>query len=594
MSTDFTHGVNVLPLPFDGGKKTIFNAGVEASIQYIEPSKHYAPKIQLLFAPFGVPFIPLEILSTDAGSIIKSMNWAKDRNNPAGLLQLEITPSTDILNSMINVLNTVTNNLYSAIWGELGADLEDLFKPMTLCQLWVDKIHVMTGTARSCIRTSSVENEGRSVSYTLTIDELGNIYNNDVLSMDTIILDNMQKNFVDSTKKALEIAGSIKFVSLAAGITTLVNAFKLTMFNDVYRMSLSDGLPLALRLLALPNPIGAIANLSFAQNMIVDSNLFQLHSQGGGQSFWSFLKSFIPNPWMEFYTESGGRTMVTESLGAPSVLLPGFNYIVARSVPYSNPLIGFVNKSHLLSTLPFDLTAIQMLLFGDFVIITDDDVQDKSLGIDSTNQKTIFHARYGAGAASNAPDRNDKPIHSVGPLNPFASGGIKTFGNRDFFASIDCTHLQGLGTAASYVERIAKNLFGSQFQVMSKPALSNLLCTWFRNQSRFREGSVTTRYLPHARPGMYCLYLPALSGKKVEHVRDIGIYYIDSLSHDYSLEDKDLSFSTTLNLIRGVPLPTSIAQTALLLFDFEIFPPESGVFDGELKTLMAFRETTVV
>ena len=144
----------------------------------------------------------------------------------------------------------------------------------------------------------------------------------------------------------------------------------------------------------------------------------------------------------------------------------------------------------------------------------------------------------------------------------------------------------------NYVERIAKNKLGFPLTVMSKPALSNLLTVWFRNQSRFREGEVTTRYIPYARPGMYCLYLPSLSGKKPENLRDIGIYYIDSLTHSYSLSNKDVVFNTKLNLIRGVPLPTTIAQSALLLFDYEILPPESGVSgDGEYRILSALRRT---
>jgi hypothetical protein len=128
------------------------------------------------------------------------------------------------------------------------------------------------------------------------------------------------------------------------------------------------------------------------------------------------------------------------------------------------------------------------------------------------------------------------------------------------------------------------------FQILSKNALSNLLAVWFRNQSRFREGSVTVRGLPYARPGMYCLYIPSLSNKKVENIRDIGIYYIDSLTHNYNLGNTDLNFSTTLNLIRGVPLPMSVSQTALLLFDFEVLPPMSGMFDGEYTALQAVRD----
>jgi len=81
-----------------------------------------------------------------------------------------------------------------------------------------------------------------------------------------------------------------------------------------------------------------------------------------------------------------------------------------------------------------------------------------------------------------------------------------------------------------------------------------------------------------------------MSGRKPENLRDIGIYYIDSLNHSYSLSNNDVQFTTTFNVIRGVPLPGTISQTALLLFDFEVLPPEGGLFDAELKQLLTLRK----
>lgn len=568
-------------------RKTVFNAGIEASLEYAEPKKNKAPKIQLLFSPFGLPFVPLEIVGSDIGDVISSLNWTKDRTNPGGVCSITITPDAKTIQGIVNLLNKFSGNYYSKLWGELGVDLEDLFKPMTLCQLWIDGYHVMTGTVVSCNRGAAVTNDSKQVNYNISINELGCIYDLNVVSMDTIIFDGLMPNVSDNDKKALELVSNIKAVPLNVGISALCQAFLLTLFSGGF--SASDGLPMSLRMLATNNPIGALSNLSYAQNMIVDTAMFEL---AGGQSFWGFLKNFIPNPWMELYTESGGRTIVTDTFGVPAVLFPGFNYVVSRSVPYSNPLIGTVNPFHLASTLPYDLNALNLMLGGDFIIITDDDIEDKQLGNDSSNQSTVFHTRYSANGGMMPMDNADKPIHSVGPLNPLASGGVKTFGNRDMFQSMNCTHLFNLGMASNYVERIAKNKLGFPLTVMSKPALSNLLAVWFRNQSRFREGEVTTRYIPYARPGMYCLYLPSMSGKKPENLRDIGIYYIDSLSHSYSLSNNDITFNTKLNLIRGVPLPTTIAQTALLLFDYEILPPESGVAgDGEYRILSALRRT---
>jgi hypothetical protein len=340
-----------------------------------------------------------------------------------------------------------------------------------------------------------------------------------------------------------------------------------------------------MRLLATSNPMGGIANLAFAQSMFVNTQLFTLN----GQSFWDFLKNFIPSPWMEFYTESGGRTIVTDTFSPPALLFPGMNYVVSRSVPYSNPLLGVANPVHIPETILYELNALSLLIGGDFVIITDEDITNKTLGFDCSNQATVFRATYGAGATNLCIYGQDKPIQSVGPLNPFASGGMGTFGKIEMTQAINCTQLFDAGTPEDTIFKTIVNTV-SVPGIMSKPALSNLLAVWFRNQSRFREGTITTRMIPYARAGMYLLYLPTMSGKKPENLRDIGIYYIDSIDDHYSISDKEVDATTTFHVIRGLPLPATIAQTALLLFDFEILPPVSGIFDGEFQTLFAVRK----
>lgn len=562
-----------------GQKKIIFNAGVESSINYAEPSSEYSPRIQLLFSPFGVPFIPIEIVGTKASNIVRSLNWTKDRNNPGGLFQATITPDTSVIQDIVDTLNKVSGNLYSKIWGELGVDLEDLFKPMTLTQLWLDGYHVATGYVRSCSRSASVTNESKDVSYTIVVEELGNLYNLSTTSLDYILKNTLKQQIVDSLKSAMATTANIKGVSIAQGLQAVLTAFQATTLKEY--VTLSDGFPLAYRLQALPNPLGGLSNTGIANFMTIDSSMYELN---GGNSVWNFMKSFVPSPWMELFTESGGRTIVTDGFGAPSVLFPGFAYPVSRTTPYSNPLLGIVNPKYLAQTIPFDLNAIQMLAGGDFVIVTDEMISEKNIGVDSINQNTVFHTKYtGAGNTSNL---IDKGIKSVGPLNPFASGGVSTFGIREMFQTINWNSLQGLGVGSSYVENIIKNTIGLPGLALSTHQLSNLLAVWFRNQSRFREGSITTaKPIPWARVGMYCLYLPSISGKKVDNIRDIGIYYIDSVNHNYALDDEQITCNTTLNVIRGVPLPNSLAKTAMLLFDFEVLPPESGLFDGEYTIL---------
>jgi len=568
-----------------GNKRIIFNAGLESSIEYSNPTTVISPKVQLLFSPFGIPFVPIEIIGTNTNKILTNLTWTKDRTNPGGILQVTIVPDAKVIEAIVAIFNKLSFNLYSKIWGELGVDLEDLFKPMTLCQLWIDGYHIMTGYVRSCLRSASVANEEKQVGYNVIIEELGNIYNMSPLSYDLIRLDTQQTQISDAISAAVLNTATIKGVTIAQGLKAILNSFTTTSLSNKFTMS--DGFPLSYRLQAQENPLGGISKSSLASFMTADTNLFELNSNNGTGSIWGFMQGFIPSPWMEFFTESGGRTMVTDGMQGPSVLFPGMNYIVARTTPYSNPLLGYVNPAYYAQTLLFDLTAIQMVLGGDFVIITDDMISEKTLGFDSINQSTVFRTKYTSkGMTAGIADATDRGIKSTGPVNPFASGGIKTFGIREMVELMDVTNLTSAGLTKSQIERILKNKMGIPGEALSKNQLSNLLAVWFRNQSRFREGPVTIKGMPWARAGMYCLYLPAISGKRVENLRDIGIYYIDSLNHNYAIENEDMGFTTTLNLIRGVPMPTSVAQTALLLFDFEILPPLSGLADGEYKAVI--------
>jgi len=323
-----------------GDKKIIFNAGYEASMEYANPRNHVVPKIQLLFSPFGLPFVPIEIIGTDINKIITNFQWTKDRTNPGGILSFTLTPDNRVIADIVRLLNKFSFNLYSKIWGELGVDLEDLFKPMTLCQLWIDGYHVTTGTVRSCHKSTSIENKSKSVSYNVIVEELGNIYNQGTTSLDLILLDGMQTQIKDSMQKALSLTSNLIGVNIATGLKAILNAFIATNLTEY--VTLSDGFPLSFRLVAWPNPYGGIANLSLASFMTLDSSMYELNSAGGSQSLWSFIQSLIPNPWMELFTESGGRTIVTDGFGVPSALLPGLNYVVARTTPYSNPLLGTV------------------------------------------------------------------------------------------------------------------------------------------------------------------------------------------------------------------------------------------------------------
>ncbi len=191
-------------------------------------------------------------------------------------------------------------------------------------------------------------------------------------------------------------------------------------------------------------------------------------------------------------------------------------------------------------------------------------------------QDTIFDINFNGknasgGTASGSTGLN-RPSISRGPLLPIFPGGLRTYGPRLKEISIDMTSLQATGLAAQTIQRYSRK-FG---MVVNIKTLATLLNVWFRNAAKFTEGTIETRKIPYARPGMALLYLPTYQGGKVDDPRDIGIYYIDNLNSEYVFGGIS---TTTFSVIRGTPLPSSVANLVTLLMDWEILPPDLNLFD---------------
>ena len=155
------------------GKEIIYNAGIESTIEYADKDKvrKKSPRISLNIAPFNLPFIPVEIVSTDVGGIIQSLSFVKSRSTAGGSASVTIINDRDLINS-ISIPVAGLEKL-KVLWADTGVDFRDLFKPMALCQIWVDGYLIMTGYVRSCNRQASPTSP---ITFTVKIDELGCLY----------------------------------------------------------------------------------------------------------------------------------------------------------------------------------------------------------------------------------------------------------------------------------------------------------------------------------------------------------------------------------------------------------------------------------
>jgi hypothetical protein len=580
------------------GETLVYNAGIETTKEYLrgERIKKVSANIKVLINPFIPPLVPIELYSSDMGGLIQTCEWAKSRSMPGGMYTLRIAADDRAITK-----NIKAEGFFKSIWNLMGRSAEDLFKPMAVAQLWIDGYHWMTGYVMQCRKTKQANGE---VFYNVEISELGNLYSQNICSNQTIY-SGISNHTIDDLKKILNLSNKLVGVPLWAALWQYANAFITSSLAygagtiPPYWM-LSDGLPAAFRFIIQPAPIGGIAINSLLASITTDSTLFK---SAGGSSFWDFLKTLTPSPYIEMFTESGGRTISVGRLfsgGAPtgellglgtagiplpstgtSIMMPGFSYLIARTSPLGNPLLGLCLWS--VALFPFLMGVFDLIIAGDYVIITDDDVISKDLGKSESQQSTIFQAPLGGKAGSgDAAKMFGRPSIAKGPILPFMPGGARTYGAREMTAGISAHSLSWSGVVGQSVEKVAAQTAGFPNSLLPIAALSSLLKYWFRNASNFKEGTVNTRLIPYAKPGMALIYMPSSrEGAKMDNIRDYGIYYIDNVQGAYNIGQAP---NSTFSLIRGVPIPfggAGLANLKHLLWDWQINPIGLNLFDGD-------------
>jgi len=569
----------------------IYNAGSITAKEYLNERKVRikTPSISFYIAPWGFPFMPIEIASENLGHLVQSYSFFKSRTMPGGQATITIVGDENTNRFIGDLFKTKKPKHLDNLWSSLGMDLRELFKPMSYCQIWRDGYHVFSGYITSCTR--DVSND--TITYTIIAEELGTLLQHQII--DTIqgekydqlkILESAKLglsflNFGDfSLANMLSLNGRLINKDIDMALQGLINTYFFSLFVNGF--TLSEGFPLFKRFIALPTPLGGISRSSLISKFTLDTSLYNAYS---GQTMWDVIRSLCPEPFMEVFTESGGRTIVTEriitkkfkdkeidtssftsfrlNLGT-SALLPGMNYLVVRTSPYDVPWIGWIgNSPYGLLITNYLLGFFDLFLGGDFVVISDIDVISKNLGHSHKQQFTLFNAHL-SGSDSNQPGNKAvtyNPSVSRGPLIPYFSGGVKTFGIREFRSYINIQRMKKEILEPSAMATDAEKKFFIEI-------LSHLLNYWFRNASKFNEGTITIRGMPYARPGMYLLYLPTKTGK-VDNWKDIGVYYIESITDNYNIDGTD---TTTLNVIRGIPIPIKGQNILKILYDWEIMP----------------------
>lgn len=588
-------------------RKFIYNAGVESVLEYNQPEKVLRKRVnpKLIISPF-IPNIEgglMEIVGENLGGLLRTWSFEKNRSNPGGLLNITISADERAIERFLK-----SHGLYQffgSLWNTFGSSIRDIFQIRAMVQFWLDDFHVCTGFITSVVKST----DERSRTYTISIDELGNIYNEAITSPD-LLFDLRQLHVIDSASKPLELAGPIPMLPLSLALQKLFLGFQAsTLLYGTKGWPLpyligSDKVPMAFRLITMPAPLGGVSNNSIISQIVSD---YSYISQNSGTPFWSYMKSICPEGFMELFCETGGRTIcvsrfpfggvssaagnlsgglglsVAQSiLGSPlaalnvTPMLPGFCYTIARTVPYDNPLLG-PNWAWVLTYTNL-LGPLDLLTSGDFVIISDRDIKSKNIGSTGADQYTVFNvdlsAKEGSGESSAF-----KPAVAGGPIFPIFPGGIRTFGSRTYKENMNITSLKFAGIFGEVLDRtfMGLGLPGLQYP---RVVLTDCLQHWHRNKMHFKEGTFTTRPIPYARPGMCLIYWPDLATGRIDDPREMGLYYIDSVKTEGEIGKGG---STTMSVIRGCPFPINFNNIMDFLFQWDLGLDLPSIVDGAIR-----------
>jgi hypothetical protein len=564
-------------------QKILYTAGVEAAKEYEYEGRvrSSAPRVKLTISAFFLPGVPLEIMGFDMGDLIMNVSYSKDKVNSFGTFNVSLVADE----SKYEILGR--SGLLHTIQKAIGPSAHDILKVRTMAKLDINGYHIMTGFLKSVRKVTTPD----SKEYVLQFWELGSVLQEDQLEF-------RNRQYIPGLQEAMfPISAALSLIPVSTAIYTLLQMYLGATLYAGSSLSpnttflLSDGAPIAQRMIAAPAPLGCINNSTWIEHASLSAGMFD---NGSNQSLWDYIKHLAVSPFMEMFTESGGRTVVTGRISGsgkeaasvspdqisdvlskwttkatlPSMsiaaTLPGFCYIVMRSTPYDNPITG-MNPFYPL-TYSYDLGVFDLIAGGDFIIITDRDIISKDLGRSDEQQYTMFDVQFTPGGLTSW----QPPVVSRGPLGGYMPGGIKSFGPKLYDVDIDFTSLRWRSIADGSAQHLYHWLpINSSGSTLTYPVMSTVAANWFRNASKYMEGTITTRAIPYARPGMMALYLPDKNGKS-DDVRELGMYYIDSLSGNYSVGKAD---TTTFNLIRGTPIPWDASTLAHILMDWEIADP---------------------
>jgi hypothetical protein len=292
---------------------------------------------------------------------------------------------------------------------------------------------------------------------------------------------------------------------------------------------------------------GALSEMVYGNDLRWASNLFSYEG-----TFYNYFKSLISPPFNEMFVAYGDRTVhlfsdealattrlseTSKRAGTHSIFPPdgsdeyvdlerGKAYLVHRPVPFDDGNLGIEGLSYLRVKDIINRHELERsVIRQEFVVINDEDVAEKSLGLSSDQVYTVYRVSFGANSII------DPSKLELAPPE-YDEGAIALYGYKPLKAQ-----MEGIDFAALDAN-----------QVFAGPGyvswLQKKLRSWYQWADKFMSGSLVLRGNPYIKPGKFLVF--ATEEDRFER----RYFYIDTVGQDYTYGD---GYQTTVSLARGTP-----------------------------------------
>jgi hypothetical protein len=456
---------------------------------------------------------------------LKRIGTKKNINEPAGTFELDFVARED-LGANFTLKNTkdergftkqsIDNVINLGLLRSFGKTLtfKELFRPMTLIDIYIDGKEVMLGVVDSVRKNVIISETKPQKTVKVTGRDLGSILIDHKIWYDrnpdnsaargNFILAKPYATFPEEISENIQDLLKTVYENWMKKVvekdTTLPDGSQIRKFTWSNSKTLSDLMEV---------------DAGVSQDMYCDEyNLsFKAHNFEG--AIWDFMKQFVGVPLNEIFVDTGGRELSLSSSQQREKLSEGKCHLICRPTPYDDEKVLDLDKTY------------SKLKISEIAGHTIDDrfIVSKDLGYSRVKMYTIYMCYPMAGIIDvDAGKYFIPPTYDPDAIPKYAHNPLEVVING-----------WDSGKESDFTSMATK--------------LQEKLYQWYRNRDEHLYGSIVIKGRSDIRVGQRLDYRRDPDGNIDDNTEE-GYYYITAVNQDWIYGEP---YKTTLTVDRGIP-----------------------------------------